>query len=70
MPAYNGMGSATEAARAVLAAEMARCNLNRVWAVTSQTNSRSIRLLQKTGFLSKGTTEALGSTDCLFEFFL
>ncbi|WP_155247332.1 GNAT family N-acetyltransferase [Teredinibacter turnerae] len=68
MPAYNGMGSATEAARAVLAAEMARCNLNRVWVVTSQTNSRSIRLLQKTGFLSKRTTEALGSIDYFFEF--
>ncbi|ACR11797.1 hypothetical protein TERTU_2170 [Teredinibacter turnerae T7901] len=42
--------------------------MNRVWAVTSQTNSRSIRLLQKTGFLSKRTTEALGSIDYFFEF--
>ena len=56
LPAYRGLGYAAEAAAATLALASERYGLRRVVAIASPDNVRSLRLLEKLGMTSEGTT--------------
>lgn len=60
LPQFRSKGYAFEAARAVLEDAFERLGLERVLAITSPTNQRSIRLLERLGFTfeSERTLEA------------
>jgi RimJ/RimL family protein N-acetyltransferase len=56
LPEYRGQGYAAEAAAATLALAAERYGLRRVVAIASPDNERSLRLLEKLGMTSEGTT--------------
>ncbi|MBA9076239.1 MULTISPECIES: GNAT family N-acetyltransferase [Rufibacter] len=55
LPAHTGKGYAVEAASAVLEYAMTTLNFQRVLAITTQDNQRSIQLLEKIGLKYEGT---------------
>lgn len=57
LPAYRGLGYATEAAGAMLAHAWDSLGLPRVYAITSPDNDASIRVLERLGFVSNGQME-------------
>ena len=56
LPEYRGSGYAAEAAAATMALASERYGLRRVVAIASPDNARSLRLLEKLGMTSEGTT--------------
>lgn len=68
LPAYEGQGFAREAAIATLDFAENHLGIPEIWAITTQTNFRSQRLLQATGFVHNGEVLLPGETEALMLF--
>lgn len=65
MPQYEGQGYAYEASLAALAYSQHRLNIDRVFAIVQPNNERSIRLLEKTGFVHQTMIQPHGEAQAL-----
>lgn len=65
LPAFRGRGYAEESAAAVLADAQGRLGIDRLVAIVSPGNPRSIGLLEKLGFASAGEVTAPGESKSL-----
>ena len=65
LPAFRGQGYAEESAAAVLADAQGRLGIDRLVAIVSPGNPRSIGLLEKLGFASAGEVTAPGESKSL-----
>jgi RimJ/RimL family protein N-acetyltransferase len=61
LPEYGGVGYALEAASAVMHHARHVLDARRILAIVSESNARSIRLLEKLGFEAEGVVRAPGS---------
>ena len=65
LPAFRGRGYAEESAAAVLADAAGRLDIGRLVAIVSPSNSRSMSLLEKLGFVPAGEVTAPGESKAL-----
>ena len=63
LPAYRGLGYATESAAAVIAHGRTTLGLARIVAITSSDNTRSTRLLERLGFAREQLVRLPGDTE-------
>ncbi len=68
LPAFEGLGLAREAAVATLEFAANELDIHEIWAITTEANIRSQRLLKSTGFVHNGAITLPGETKALMLF--